>query len=90
MPLYFCSTTMEVEINPTNYKCFIDRIFALPTRQEFIRVLEHVLRMNYSLWFTELGDIYLKNYGPDCSLPPYKPEREKNHTYVVVIYNRYE
>ena len=81
---------MEHLIDPTNYKLYIDKLLALETRGEFIRTLEAILVKNYSLWFTEIGDIYLKNHGVDCRLPAYKPQRTKDHNYVVVIYNRYQ
>ena len=77
-------------VDPTNYKLYTQRILALETRQEFIKTLESILSHNYSLWFTEIGDIYLENYGPDCQLPSYRPSRHKDHNYVVVIYNRYQ
>jgi hypothetical protein len=79
-----------MDINPVNYKDYIGVILSIRNRQEFVKVLETALICNYSLWFTEIGDIYIRNYGSDCSLPSYKPERVRDHNYVVTIYNRYD
>lgn len=77
-------------VNAVNYKHYINELLSIATRKQFISTIETILVMNHSLWFTEIGDIYLANYGPDCSLPSYKPERVRRVKYPVVIYNRYE
>lgn len=79
-----------MNITPVNYRVYIDKLLSIDNRLVFVKTLERALTEYQSLWFTEIGDIYLENYGVDCVLPACKPERQRDHNYVVVIYNRYE
>jgi hypothetical protein len=77
-----------MNINPVNAEYMYPRIVSIRDRCEFIAALETALVTYKSLWFTPYGDLYIKCYGPDCSLCV--TQRIKYHEYTVLIYNRYD